>query len=323
VLEQEYLAQPLKKYRLLTEVSLWWTLDMKSTKVEDCSITFKSKRDRAFSLRAQLASDSASTLGFQLPKNYMRVVVNVTSRTPSEAAERSLEALDLLRASWNLTLNRGKTWRYSSTPSPVNDIRLSPFHTVHELSGAVIENSFWYEPSFRKPINPFNDKSKFLRVQNTAKILRQQLRKSPYSDDLRNAMIRYVRALDSADLNDTFLRLWSLLEYLTDSSHDPYKVATRRAAFLFRDKDRSQLVLANLTSFRNRFVHAGVDSEQIESLVFQLKRYVDALLLFHLGNSLSFTSRSEAANFMDLPTNVAALNGKMRRILQAIKFVGG
>ena len=84
-----------------------------------------------------------------------------------------------------------------------------------------------------------------------------------------------VRALDSADLNGAFLRLWSLLEHLTDSTHEPYKVATRRAAFMFADRERSQLVLSNLTNYRNRFVHVGSETGDIESLVFQLKTLRD------------------------------------------------
>lgn len=324
ILERAYLGLPTRPFRLLTEVSLWWTLDVPNTKVEGVSITFKPKLDKAYSLRAQLARDSHMVLAHELPSGYMRVAAQLQARSPSEAAERALEALDLLRASWNLALNRGKSWRVTTgRPTPVNDIRLSPFHTVHESTGALATDTFWYEPGYRKPANLFNDKSKFEKLLAFAKNLRQRLAVSQYRDDLRTALIRYVRALDSADLNDTFLRLWSLLEYLTDSSHDPYKVATRRAAFMFADRERSLLVLSNLTGFRNRLVHVGSDSEDIESLVFQLKRYVDTLLLFHLGNRFGFTSRSEAALFMDLPPDAKKLKQKAHRLQQALRFIGG
>ena len=156
-----------------------------------------------------------------------------------------------------------------------------------------------------------------------AKNLRTRLSNLPYREDIESALIRYVRALDSADLNDAFLRLWSLLEYLTDSTNDPYKVATRRAAFMFADRDSSHLVLSNLTNHRNRFVHVGSETEDIESLVFQLKRYVDALLLFHLGNRFGFASRTEASLFMDLPPNKDELDLRIRRLQQARRFIVG
>lgn len=149
-----------------------------------------------------------------------------------------------------------------------------------------------------------------------------RLAQVPYRSEIEGALIRYVRALDSADLNDAFLRLWSLLEYLTDSTHDPYKVATRRAAFMFADRERSQLVLAHLTNHRNRFVHVGSDTDDIESLVFQLKRYVDALLFFHIGNHFDFHSRAEAARFMDLPTDKSELDLRINRLRHAKRYIG-
>jgi hypothetical protein len=52
-----------------------------------------------------------------------------------------------------------------------------------------------------------------------------------------------------------------------------------------------------------------------------LKRFVDALLLFHLGNRLGFGSRHEVAGFMDLPPNKSELNLKIRRLQQARRFI--
>lgn len=324
LLERAYLEVSPKLYRLLTEVSLWSTLAVPATRIEGASISFKPNLDHAFSLRSRLAIDSQFAIGHALPNNYMRVAVRLDARSPYEAAERGLEALDLMRASWNLSLNRGKTWRFTSGQStPINDIRLSPFHTVHDSSGALATDTFWYDPGYKKPANPFSDKTKFEKLIKFAKNLRQRMAASPYSGDLRTAMIRYVRALDSADLGDAFLKLWSLLEYLTDSTHDPYRVLTRRSAFMFKDQQRSILVLSNLANYRNRFVHTGSDSEEVESLVFQLKRYVDALLLFHLGNRFGFTNRAEAARFMDLPPDPVALKARSLRLQQAIRFIGG
>ena len=208
-------------------------------------------------------------------------------------------------------------------PSPVNDIRLSPFHTVHDARGALVTEAFWYDPGYSKPAKLFSDAGVFSKLLSFASNLRRRLALLPYASDIREALIRYVRALDSADLNDTFLRLWSLLEYLTDSTLDPSKVTTRRASFMFDDRERSLLVLSNLVNYRNRFVHVGSESENIESLVFQLKLYVDALFLFHLGNRFRFASRSEAARFMDLPADANELSRRQERIKQAIRFIKG
>lgn len=323
-LERDYLSRPEISYRLLTEISLWATIEVPRTKVGGVSLTFKPKFDVGYAARAKRASDSRVTVGFELPRNYMHVSAHLKARSPYEVAERALDAIDLVRASWNLALNRGKTWRYSSgRPSPVNDIRLSPFHTVHKADGSLATEIFWFDPGYSRPANIFSDKTKFEKVLAFATNLRNRLRTLAYREDIEGALIRYVRALDSADLNDAFLRLWSLLEYLTDSTHDAYKVATRRAAFMFSDRDRSQLVLSNLTNHRNRFVHVGSETGDIESLVFQLKRHVDALLLFHLGNRFGFASRAEAARFMDLPPVREELRLRIKRLRQATRFMSG
>lgn len=323
-LERDYLSKARTPHRLLTEISLWWTIEVPRTKVGDVTLTFKPNLPKAFAARARLATESRGNLGYDLPSGYMRVSAHLTARSSYEAAERALDALDLVRASWNLALNRGKAWRLTTgRPTPVNDIRLSPFHTVHNATGALATETFWFDPGYSRPANAFSDKNKFEKILAFATNLRARLRSLPYQEDIERALIRYVRALDSADLNDAFLRLWSVLEYLTDSTHDPYKVATRRAAFMFADRERSQLVLSHLTSHRNQFVHVGSETEDIESLVFQLKRYVDALLLFHLGNRFGFNSRSEAARFMDQPPDKVELRRLERRIQQARKFVSG
>ncbi len=323
-LEREYLSLPMKPFRLLTEISLSWTIDVPRTTVGKTVITFNPKTVKGFGERSRLFKDSQATVGFALPAHYKRLSALVSARTPYEAAEKALNAIDLVRASWNLSLNRGKTWRYSGgRPAPVNDIRLSPFHTVHDSTGTLATETYWYDPGYAKPASLYSDKPRFSKLQEFAANLRTRLVQLPYRQDIEAALLRYVRALDSADLNDAFLRLWSLLEYLTDSGHDPYKVATRRAAFMFQDQERAQLVLTHLTQHRNRFVHAGSDSDEIESLVFLLKQHVDSLLLFHLGNSFGFTTRGEAARFMDLPPCRDEIDLRISRLRSARKFVAG
>lgn len=323
-LEQDYLSKARTPHRLLTEISLSWTIAVPRIKVGDVALVFKPKLERAFAARARLARQSHGSLGYELPTGYMRVSALLKARSTHEAAERALDALDLVRASWNLALNRGKAWRHSSgRPTPINDIRLSPFHTVHDAVGGLATDTFWFDPGYLRPASMFSDKVKFERILAFAANLRARLATLSYREDIERALIRYVRALDAADLNDAFLRLWSLLEYLTDSTHDPYKVATRRAAFMFLDRERSQLVLSHLTGHRNRFVHVGSETEDIESLVFQLKRYVDALLLFHLCNRFGFDSRSEAARFMDQPPDKEELKRREKRLQQARKFIAG
>lgn len=321
--ENAYLAIPKKSFRLLTEISLSWTIKAPKIIIGGATLTFQPNNKVGFSARSSLFSEMRNTLWFELPTNYLRLSAHVRARTPFEASERALKAIDLARACWNLAINRGKSRRSSSgRPPPVNDIRLSPFHTVHDIKGNLATESYWYDSAYMHPAKTFSNKNEFKKILIFSKKLRSRLAIHPYRSDIEDALIRYVRALDSSDLNDTLLRLWSLLEYLTDSTNDPNKVTTRRAAFMFADGERAQMVLSYLANYRNSFVHTGSDTNNIESLVFQLKRYVDNLLIFHIGNRFGFESRNEAALFMDFPPNKNELKLRIKRLNAVIKFIG-
>lgn len=320
--EAEYLRKPLTALRLLTGVSMASIHRLPPIRIGSCAITFNPKAKVARQHRARLHRDVRFSLGFDLPIQYTDVSVKVKTRSPFEGAQRALDALDLARATWNLALNRGKGWRISSgKPRPVNDILLSPFHTMHNEDGSLATESWWYDPGYAGPAQPFSDRAKIDALLAFSKKLRTRMSQSNYADELANSLVRYVRALDSADLNDSFLRLWSILEFLTDSTFDSYKVAVRRAAFMFADRDYSVQVLTHLMNHRNRFVHAGTDTGEIESLVYLLKRYVDALLLFHIGNSFKFETRASATQFMDLPPSKSQIDERIRRLRNARKFV--
>jgi hypothetical protein len=320
--EAEYLRRPLATFRLLTGVSLTSTHNLPSVRIGSSTITFNPKAKVARQHRARLYNEARLSLGFDLPTHYMDVSVTVRARSPFEGAQCALDAVDLARAMWNLALNRGKSWRMSSgRPRPVNDILMCPFHTMHNDDGSLATESWWYDPGYSGPAPSFTDKGKIDKLFTFSKKLRSHLSQSPYSNELTDSLVRYVRALDAADLNDAFLRLWSILEFLTDSTFDPYKVAVRRAAFMFAERDYSVQVLNHLMIHRNRFVHSGTDTGEIESLVYLLKRYVDALLIFHIGNSFKFESRASAALFMDLPPSKSQIDERIRRLRNARKFV--
>jgi hypothetical protein len=320
--EAEYLRKPLVDYRLLTGISLTSASKLPSLRIESTTISFGAHGPTAGRHRSLLYDDAKYSLGFELPTQYTDVTVKLKSRSPFEGAQVALDALDLARATWNLALNRGKEWRRSSgRPLAVNEILLCPFHSMHNDDGSLATSSWWYDPGYGKPTKSLFDKGQISSFLAFSKKLRRRLNQSNYRDELVDALLRYVRALDSSDMNDAFLRLWSLLEFLTNSSHDPYKVAIRRAAFMFAEREYSGQVLTHLMNHRNRFVHASKDTSEIESLLFLLKRYVEALLTFHIGNTFKFESRASAALFMDLPPNRSQLDARLRMLQNARKFI--
>jgi len=58
----------------------------------------------------------------------------------------------------------------------------------------------------------------------------------------------------------------------------------------------------------------------VESEVFQVKRYVDAMIRYHLGNQYKFSSMAQACEMPDLPPDAMQLKGKLNLTLTAMKF---
>jgi hypothetical protein len=49
-------------------------------------------------------------------------------------------------------------------------------------------------------------------------------------------------------------------------------------------------------TYRNRTIHAGYATEDIETLLYQLKRYVDLALLFYIYSAPDFASIGESVS---------------------------
>jgi len=156
-----------------------------------------------------------------------------------------------------------------------------------------------------------------------AKNVRKKLKSSSYGKEIEAAIIRYVRALDSQDYNVAFVKLWSLLEFLTSTLRDGYDRTIKRTVFQFADRDYNKQVLEHLRQYRNNSVHLGTGENDIDTHIYQLKGYVEQLLKFHIGNHFKFDNLSEAAKFMDLTPDIEALNKQISLYKSGIKFLGG
>jgi hypothetical protein len=147
------------------------------------------------------------------------------------------------------------------------------------------------------------------------------LKKCKYSSEIEEAIVNYTGALDLTNYENAFLRLWSILEHLTNTGYDSYKVTIRRASFLFEEEEYTRQVLKHLKDYRNRSVHLGTRDRNIETFLFQLKEYIEALLSFHLANKFRFNSIAEAGEFMDLPTDRKTLDSKIKMMIYAKDYL--
>lgn len=254
-------------------------------------------------------------------RGYSPVRVSVRARSHHEAYEKAIGALDLLRGIWNLRLNSSAR-SSSGKRKPVNVLQLGPLHSLHHPNGNLATDTFWYDTDYVEPIASASMHFQQEMLREYEQTMRKYLSKSKYREALEEAIRRYTRVLDSREWNSAFVQLWSLLEYLTATSEAPNKVTIKRAAFFWHrdERDFHKQVLKHLMIYRNRTVHAGYTAEDIETFLYQLKRYIERVLLFHIYSAPAFSNIDKAAELMDLPVDLPELRRRGSLIERALRY---
>lgn len=319
----EFNKNVVRKYRLLTSMSFAEHAKPAKLSFQGTVFTFSAPSRKFRTARDEAMRHARYAFAVEPPTTYSTLIVHTEGRTPTEAAERALTNTDLLRALWNFGLNRGQTFRLSSGQrQPVNRILTGPIHTLHDPDGSSAGDTWWYEPQYMGPVALFDKSDHLIKTIRFQRKMSALLHKHNYKAPLQAAFVRYCRALDLRDWESCYLQLWSALELLTDTGTNGYGVTVRRASALYLEREYARQVLLHLRDRRNHAVHEGKSHEDIESLIYQLKRYVEGLLLFHLGTKHRFESIQEAAAFLDLPVSRDELIRKLRTVRYALKFRG-
>lgn len=320
-----YLRRRRSTYFLASSISLNRAFVPQDLQLRGKRIRFGTSHPPGYARsRESLKERAENALMANLPKDYIPFRIRVTARSLHEAAEEALDTIDELRGIWNLFFNRQKLTRMSIGPQePINTILLGPLHSLHKPRGELATETFWYEPSYRAPVRVVNLGTRYTQVVKFYSNLQGLLRRSHYRTDMKNAIIHYARALDDRDWHASYLKLWGVLENLTAMGRrGNYDVLVRRSAGVFGKYEYMREVLNVLRDQRNRVVHASSTSEEIETYLYQLKKCVEGLFEFHLGNSFRFKSIQRAMEFLELPPARQDLDYKARLIGFAQKYRG-
>lgn len=331
--ERAYKETPPKRYVLTTSLSARDLDDLVShTGISGTRITFGRRLPESFRVEHErMRRRGRGALLAELPRvtgmmrRYTFVRVSVWAKSEVEAVDRALDGLNLLRGVWNFYLNYPAAWRVSmGRRKPINKIVLGPIHSLHEPNGTLAIESNWYEPDYVGPLMSVRLDQRVESMRAFERDVRRYLAKSRYRTDLEESIRRYGRILDSHDWNNAFVQLWGLLEHLTDTTRTDNKATSKRAMFLYPREELPlhRQVLAHLAHHRNRAVHAGYVSDDAERLLYQLKRYVEGVLRFHLFAGLDFQNRMEASAFLNLPPDLVELQKRLRLTRRAMKFHG-
>lgn len=324
---RDFLREPEQAYVLVSSISARYFAELRRSEVSGHRMYFRQGLPRRFRAgHGQAKNRTGRNLLGPLPdparpgERYTAVWIHTRGRSHWESVTRALDALDLLRGIWNLAINR-RMWSRTTggAREPVNRVLLGPLHSLHHPDGRLASAVDWYEPDYVGPVQSRELSRRWLEVKEDESNIRLCLARSAYAAQLEDTLRRYARSLDSFQWEAAFLGLWSLLETLTGTKpHESHELTVKRAAFLYEDSERDLhvQVLNHLRHYRNQSVHGGGSSAPIEAYLYQLKRYVEQLLLFHLTSYYRFESVARAAEFLDLPTEPANLRRRVEELQQ-------
>lgn len=319
-LVSDTLSLPKTRFVLVTSLSISSTKSLKIVNINGATIVFGRQGFRKYhQSRENLLNLAKDQIG-NIPDQYLPVRIFVSARTIYEAVDNAFYALDLIRGIWNFLLNKPHYMRLSmGKRTPVNQIVIGPVHTLHLPNGTAAAEIWWYESRYSGDRKLF-DATNLEKLYNNTTYLRKRLKQSNYPKVIESALVNYARALDESDWDTSFLKLWSILEQLS-GFEDSYKPLIRRVSFLFSDRELSQQILKHLKDFRNSYVHHTADNSEIETYLYQLKNFVEAMIQFHLSSRFGFKSLKEASEFLDMPTSKVMLEYRLRITKYAIDFL--
>lgn len=317
--EEKHLRLPLKKYHIVTTISLAQKVKVPVKIIDgvrisitpDLPIKYLKARQEILKI---ITSSEYDAHGLR----YQYVVVTVSGKTKNEAVDIALDKLDFVRSLWNYYFNSAQPWRISfDEHKAVNRIKLGPYHSLHKPDGGLATEDWWYEKNYNEPSSSHISKNKYDKALEYSNRALTKIKHLKYRNELENYLVNYGRALDTDDLHSSFLKLWVALEQITGTTFQTKK--TDRAARIYSNFKFSLEIVNYLRDFRDKAVHHNSSSEDIETIIYHLKSIVEDHLKYLIKNSYHFDSVEDYREFLDLPMALDDISKNQKQCKKKIK----
>lgn len=297
--ETKYLTKNNKKYHILTSLSFRHFNELPKLNLNGVVISFIDHLPKKYNIFSNIS------IKYNFPeyplKNYTIVKIELEARTSTEAIDLGLGKLNLIRGFWNYSVNRRLGSRIQSGKrDSINTIRLGPLHTLHNEDGSLVDNHYWFEDNYKAESANNSIRDKWEYISNEFSHFQKCFKNSIADIDLDSFVIFYSNALDTNDYNSAYLKLWTMLEQLTATGNTSYDKTISRTLFFYKDDKFNKEVLEHLRIVRNKMIHFGEIRDDIEPQLFQLKRIVERVFLFHINNLNYFKNIQEIGQYLDI-----------------------
>jgi hypothetical protein len=322
-----FFREPPAQYVLVTSLSVG-DFPARQIRVGACVVTPLKERGKRFPFPETLSAPSQkSAFASHIRETqYKTVRVSVLGRSIHDAADKALESVHLLRALWSLPATYGSWSLFRTEPvrKPLGVIHIGPIHTLHWPDGKPVNDGlYWYEPNYAGDQAIFPGDKRWVEIEKSRRWAMGRLRCLPYRSELKALLIRYVRALDEADMDVAFLQMWSILEKITGTIGAKYDETIKKAVWVLAKEERPLAgnILGLLRCRRNQYVHSGrVSQEEGEKTVYLIKSLVDLHLGLLLSNVVSAHNLAEYAEYLSLPAERDELLKRRRMLTKAIAY---
>lgn len=306
----EFLDQPLRPFLVRGFISAAGTMPFKKIKIVDGSVDFS--RGRKF--RDISPEHLRNPLFYgDLPRNFRPVVVSIKTRTIKEAVDYAIEKIDIIRAIWNIHLNYAQRTTFGR-PQPINRITLGPVFSVHLPNGRFTENGVWQNNAFVPPSNPITLDQYQDVLKKRTRLFLNVIRNKPIGRKIQDALIKYTRALDHINFDNSLVEMWSIIESLACAERNTsHRQIVDRAAAIYRDKHEARIILEHLRARRNEIVHRNTGFKDAENTVYQAKMIVEDFIFFYvIFASKYLENEKEIIQFLQLPRDKKLLRSGLR-----------
>lgn len=248
-------------------------------------------------------------------------VCSIRSINMVDAFERAEYAITKELGLYSIVTSLHTERIFSSSEYPINTILFAPHMTVHNPSGSITSDIFWYNRWDRFMDPPTRTQDEITKIRGKVDRLRRKIRRLPWRDKAEQVLIRYYNAFAHFDLEKSFLDGWKLLEFIGGDEGTKGDTLIKRAAFLTSDPTLSKEIGMHLRHRRNLISHGrSINDASNETLAFQMKSFVRPLLETFLTNPFSFQKEKDLWDFCDLPVDKTERNKQAKLLATAQKF---
>lgn len=297
---KEYLKRPKGAYCVVTSLSVSGKLPIKKIVGRGVeTVLYEGGIPKKFNTRKQLDKEWKGS-DYHTPPGYAGIVSVVSARNLDDAMAAAIDQIDYLRGILSFYANPVMSISLNGVRhGSINKIRLGGMHTVHEESGKLASDQYWYESDFKTSREFHFEPVKLKSVRSSICKVMNRIESISGGEKIKDAIIRYIRALDEKNKDHTIIKLWGALESVV-GKNDSGEFVVKRCSFLFKDREYVRQTLEVARVYRNRNVHGDHSSSVANEICYHLHSVFRSLIMFYAGTK-DLVSVADINSLLDMP----------------------